>query len=89
MRSISCSQKDLILLDFSLVRVGLRHGLFDSVTERALEPSGWAAVSSVGARRLPIGRKLPRALTLWRFPILVLPTLISYARAFKPCASYI
>ena len=75
MRSISCSQKDLILLDFSLVRVGLRHGLFDSVTERALEPSGWAAVSSVGARRLPIGRKLSprsRALALWRFPALVL-----------------
>ena len=34
------------------------------VTGLALEPSGRPTVSSVGARRLPIGRKLPRALAL-------------------------
>ena len=43
-----------------------------NVTGRALELSGRPAVSSVGARRLSISRKLPRALALWRFPALVL-----------------
>ena len=47
----------------------------DIVTGLALELSGRPVVSSVGARRLPIGRKLSprsRALALWRFPALVL-----------------